>query len=77
MTREILRYNPPLEAIDSDFQSTPLGWAIYGSVHGRYCRTGDYAATAELLLKAGAKLPEGTVGGAEAVKAVLRNFRPG
>jgi len=74
MTREILRYNPPLELTDADFQSTPLGWAIYGSEHGWYCRTGDYAATVELLLKAGAALSEKQTGGTEAVKGALRRF---
>src|SRR5207247_1030417 len=33
MAGEILRYNPPLEVTDADFQGTPLGWAIYGSVN--------------------------------------------
>jgi ankyrin repeat protein len=74
MTREILRYNPLLELTDSDFQATPLGWAIYGSVHGWYCRSGDYVTTAESLLKAGAKLPEKTTGGTEAVQEVLRRY---
>ncbi|MBI3849166.1 MAG: ankyrin repeat domain-containing protein [Verrucomicrobia bacterium] len=72
LTREILRYEPPLELTDADFHSTPLGWAIHGSEHGWYCRTGDYATTVELLLKAGAKLPEKTTGGTEAVKDALR-----
>jgi len=74
MTHEILRYNPPLELTDADFQGTPLGWAIHGSEHGWYCRTGNYAATAELLLKAGAKPPEKTTGGTRAVKEVLRRY---
>ena len=74
MTREILRYNPPLEPTDADFQGTPLGWAIHGSEHGWYCRTGNYAATVELLLKAGAKLTEKETGGTEAVKEVLRRY---
>jgi hypothetical protein len=72
MTREILRYDPPLELTDADFQATPLGWAIHGSEHGWYCATGDYAGTVEVLLKAGAKLPEKATGGTEAVKATLR-----
>ena len=59
---------------DADFQGTPLGWAIHGSEHGWYCRTGNYAATVELLLKAGAKLPEKTNGGTEAVNEVLRRY---
>ena len=55
---EVLRYGPPLEIIDHDYGGTPLFWAVYGSVHGWRCRTGDYAGTAELLLKAGARAPE-------------------
>ena len=74
MAREILRYDPPLEQIDGDFKSTPLGWAIHGSENGWYCETGNYGATVEALLDAGAKLPEKD-GGTEAVKEVLRRFR--
>ena len=73
MTREILRYNPPLELTDADFKGTPLGWAIHGSEHGWYCRTGNYAATVEALLKAGAKPPE-KIAGTDAVKEVLRRY---
>ena len=72
MAREILRHHPPLEAIDADFQGTPLGWAIHGSEHGWYCRTGDYAATVEALLNAGAKLGDRKLGGTEPVREVLR-----
>ena len=74
MVREILRYNPPLEQTDGDFKSTPLGWAIHGSENGWYCHKGDYGATVQALLDAGAKLPEKD-GGTEAVKKVLRHFR--
>jgi ankyrin repeat protein len=74
MAREILRYNPPLEQIDGDFKSTPLGWAIHGSENGWHCETGDHGATAEALLTAGAKLPEKDKG-TEPVKEVLRRFR--
>ena len=74
MAREILRYNPPLEVTDADFNATPLGWAIHGSEHGWYCRTGNYAATVEALLKAGAKLPE-KIAGTNAVKEVIQGYR--
>ena len=74
MAREILRYNPPLEQTDADFNSTPLGWAIHGSENGWYCETGNYPATVEALLNAGAKLPE-KGGGTEAVKAMLLRYR--
>jgi len=73
MAREILRYDPPLELIDADFHSTPMGWAIHGSENGWYCCEGDYAGTVELLLKAGAKIPE-KIGGTEAVREVLRKY---
>lgn len=74
MIREILRYQPPLELADADFQATPMGWVIHGSVHGWYCRTGDYAATVGLLLKAGAKLPQKKTDASAAVKEVLRRY---
>jgi len=73
MSKVILRYGPPLDWTDSDFRATPLGWAIYGSENGWCCREGDYPATVEALLKAGAKHPE-RLDGTEAVKDVLRRF---
>ena len=73
MTREILKYNPPLELTDADFHSTPLGWAIYGSENGWHYDASDYAMTVELILKAGAKLPD-KMSGTDAVKEVLRRF---
>jgi hypothetical protein len=74
MTREILRYHPPLEVADADFEKTPLGWAIHGSEHGWYCRTGDYVATVEALLRAGASLSGIKVGGTETVKELLHRY---
>jgi ankyrin repeat protein len=74
MTETILRFSPPLEATDADFHGTPLGWALHGSQHGWYCRTGDYGATVAALLRAGARRPE-NVGGSEAVRDVLRGSR--
>lgn len=73
MAREILRYHPPLELTDADFNGTPLGWAIHGSENGWHAGTGDYAATVEALLKAGAKPPQ-KVAGTEPVKAVLGRY---
>jgi ankyrin repeat protein len=75
MTGEILKHHPPLELKDRDFHTTPLGWAIHGSEHGWHAKSGDYASVVELLLLAGAKPPEGTSKGTEAVQAVLRPFR--
>lgn len=57
ITRELLRHRPPLELTDYDHGGTPIGWAVYGSVHGWRCKSGDYAGTVELLLEAGALPP--------------------
>src|SRR6266542_678815 len=73
MAEVILRYHPLLEAVDADFNATALGWCIHGSKHGWYCRTGDYPATVEGLIRAGATLP-GKVAGSEAVREVLRRY---
>jgi len=76
MAKEILRYHPPLEQTDADFHGTPLGWAVYGSENGWFCRTGDYADTVEAIIKAGAKLPDQN-GGTTAVREVLAKYRFG
>lgn len=57
MARVILAHQPPLEAIEKDFGMTALHWTAYGSVNGWHTATGDFVATAELLLDAGAKPP--------------------
>ena len=74
MAREILRYNPPLEQPDADFHMPPLGWGIYGSEHGWYCRSGNFAAAVEALIQTGAKLPAQT-GGTDAVREVLGRYK--
>ena len=74
MARAILRCAPPLEATDADFKATPLGWAIHGSEHGWYSRSGDYAATVTLLLQAGAARPAEAKGSA-AVRSALAGER--
>ena len=71
MIEAILAYKPPLEILDADFHGSPLGWAIHGSQEGWYCRSGNYAGAAELLLEAGAKRPE-KISGSEPVQKVLR-----
>jgi ankyrin repeat protein len=71
MAKIILGFNPPLEAKDADFDGTPLGWATHGSENGWNCQTGDYAATVEALIRAGARLPE-TIDGSQVVQEVLR-----
>ena len=71
MAKLLLAHHPPLETLDADFHSTPVGWATHGSEHGWYCRTGDYPGTVEALLQAGAKTPA-KLQGTDSVREVLR-----
>lgn len=75
MTREILRYHPPLEKADLDFKGTPVGWAIHGSQHGWHAKTGDYPVVIQLLFEAGATLPDNPSNGTEVVKRLLRKLK--
>ncbi len=74
MAQEILRHDPPLEAKDAGYQSTPMGWAIHGSLHGWHRDKGDYAGVVKALLDAGATPPAITPDfeASEPVRAVLR-----
>ena len=60
MVREILRHAPALELGDNEHKITALGSALHGSENGWHRDTGDYVATVEALLDAGAKAPEVT-----------------
>jgi ankyrin repeat protein len=73
MAQAILRFGAPLEVTDADFHSTPLGWAVYGSEHGWHSNSGNYAATVEALLKAGAKISD-VAEGTQPVREVLRRY---
>lgn len=73
MIQIILKHSPPLELRDDDHNASPMGWATHGSEHGWYCKTGNYAAAVEALIKAGAKIPE-KIDGTEAVQDVLRRY---
>jgi hypothetical protein len=53
--RLISRGGVPIDARDPTHQSTPLGWAAFGSVHRR-APGGDYPAVAERLVAAGADI---------------------
>lgn len=72
LVKLLLAKSPPLEDAENDFNGTPLRWAIHGSMHGWFCRTGDYSGTVTALLAAGATPPQ-KLDGTDAVKAVLRN----
>lgn len=67
----ILKYDPEVD-VKNEFGGTPLTACIHGSLHMRDAR-GDYPGTVEVLIRAGAKLPE-KLGGSEAVQAVLKRF---
>ncbi len=60
MVREILKHHPVLELSDNHHGITALGCALHGSMNGWHRDTGDYVATVEALLNAGAKAPKVT-----------------
>src|SRR5262245_13660102 len=53
MTRLLIELGAPLDARDSQYGCSPLGWAAHGSAHGRRADD-DYLAVVDLLLDAGA-----------------------
>jgi hypothetical protein len=53
--RLLTRGGVPVDARDPTHQSTPLGWAAFGSVHRR-AGAGDYAGVADRLVEAGADI---------------------
>jgi ankyrin repeat protein len=73
MTREILRHAPPLEATDTTYGGTPLGWTLHGSLHSWH-EAGEHAAVLGALLDAGACSPalDPEPEASEAVLEVLR-----
>lgn len=79
MVREILRYHPQLERTDCEYGQTALGSALHGSENSWHRDTGDYAATVEALLAAGAKAPKLTddLEASAAVREVLRRHEEG
>jgi ankyrin repeat protein len=76
MVEAILPYRPPLDLPDADHKAPPIGWATFGSEHGWYRATGNYAGVVEALIRVGVKLPR-QLAGADAVKDVLRRHRAG
>ena len=74
MARTVLQYHPSLELHDRDFDGTPLGWALHGSVHGWRPDGGDYAGVVEALLEAGAQppSPDAAARASEKIRTMLR-----
>jgi hypothetical protein len=73
MVREILQFHPKLE-MSCEHEITALGCALHGSENSWRRQTGDYAATVQALLDAGAKTPKLTddLEASEVVRDVLR-----
>jgi hypothetical protein len=75
MTRALLRHNPPINVPDRSYGGTLLGNCIYGSLHGWGCNTGDFPATARLLLEAGERVePRYLPTGLDDLDLVLRAY---
>jgi ankyrin repeat protein len=76
MVRELLRHGATVDVRGDQFNLTPLGWALHGSENSWRKDTGDYAATVELLLDAGAVAAEVVDGlqASEPVRNVLRRY---
>jgi len=53
----LLAAGAPLDVKDDVHSGTPLGWALWGSVHGWHPRQGDYPGTVQAMLDAGATPP--------------------
>jgi len=77
MTRLLVEHGAPVDAISGQHPAPPIGWAIYGSVHGWHSKTGDYPATVQALLAAGAEIPPipDDLKVPAPVLAVLRRYR--
>ena len=75
MVREVLRYDPQLE-LSCEHGITALGCALHGSMNGWHRDTGDYVATVEALLNAGAKAPRVTdhLEASEPVRELLNEY---
>jgi ankyrin repeat protein len=75
--RALLASGAPLDVKDDEHSGTPLGWALWGSVHGWHREHGDYAGTVQAMLDAGATPPEITdaLVASDEVKRVLEHTK--
>jgi ankyrin repeat protein len=72
IARELLRAGAAVDVKGDAHDSTPLGWAIHGSVHSWTCKTGDHAGVVQALLDAGASPPAEVKEASASVHEVLR-----
>ncbi len=79
LVRELVRHGAPVEIRGDRYDSTPLEWAMHGSVHSWRKEAGDYAAVVDLLIDAGARAPAGGEGvhASETVRGVLKKRASG
>jgi ankyrin repeat protein len=72
--KTLLLAGVPVNAVDSMYCATPLGWCAHGSLH---CRnpTGEYGACAAALLAAGVTVPEELHGSPEVESALKGTSR--
>jgi hypothetical protein len=78
MTRRLLGHAAPINVPDRHYGGTPLDQCVYGALHGWGCNTGDFAATARLLLEAGERVdPRDLPTGLDDLDAVLREYLDG
>jgi ankyrin repeat protein len=75
ITRALVAARAPLDVNDSVHSATPLGWALWGSVHGWHRHKGDYPGTVKVMLDAGAVPPplNDALVASDAVKDVIRS----
>lgn len=74
MLADVLRYGPPLEMRDRDFNGAPMGWVINGALsHWHGISTAKHDVCARLLLDAGVQVDETALPtGHNALDQVLR-----
>jgi ankyrin repeat protein len=58
--RALIAAGAPLDVKDAVHSGTPLGWALWGSVHGWHRDAGDYPGTVRAMLDGGATPPDVT-----------------
>ncbi len=74
VVRRLIALGADLSRVEKQYQATPLGWCLHGSLNCR-APSGDYPAAAEALLAAGAKLPPPEYGyGSPEVTAVVQRY---
>ena len=75
LVRSLLPFSPDIEDRRNEFGSSPLGWALHGSLNGWHKDSGNYPATVKLLLEAGADLPSKPVASDEVLGYLHREHK--